>query len=293
MNIYTIQNPPALLKDGDQVIFELKGHKLTHTVFRDHLNNRDGRNDQIFDLLGLGAGALATAGYGYAPLAEGIWPYAKNYDYPALTRLVCAIYGIIANLPKEEPKSNLPITNGCYWFEGDSILSGVAIRCDRDGNPLAAECPAEPWERFKIGDHVKGKSFNTSNIYEGEICEFDKLGTNRSHWRVKIEGDSFPRWLSDEGLEFASKPEPKPKPVFQVKNPLRFLPIPVNVTEFYLEQSGACVNLRARRGGTDQILAAIVPEGLNGKGVMRRYHSARLDGLQIDNDGAGRVVLDA
>lgn len=113
MNTYTITSRPTLLQDGDTVVFVVEGKTRSYAVKEKFLDiMREYHNGQIFMDLGLNPFEFAKAAYGYDPQG-GIWPQSNRGDYPALTRLVNALYHIIAERepeqinPKAEPQPPL------------------------------------------------------------------------------------------------------------------------------------------------------------------------------------------
>lgn len=61
-------------------------------------------------------------------------------------------HGLVANKPYPVTEDHATIGRGgqrCDWSEHDSLAQGRAIRCDRDGNPIAS---------FKVGDKVRVKA---------------------------------------------------------------------------------------------------------------------------------------
>lgn len=107
MTTYTITNRPEALKSGDQVVFVLRGKKEIYEVRFQHLDNQTNyfANRSIFERLNLDAMAFALSAYGY-PSSGGGWPESKAEDYPALTRLVNALFRLIA---EREPDQIKPV----------------------------------------------------------------------------------------------------------------------------------------------------------------------------------------
>lgn len=85
------------LKAEDHIIFSaLRGNQqytVSATEFPFLVNCcEDGANNEIFMLLGLDPQKLSRAAYGVNRLRGGMFPYAPNQDYEALTRLVLCLY---------------------------------------------------------------------------------------------------------------------------------------------------------------------------------------------------------
>jgi len=117
--LYSIENRPTLLAPRDTVHFSVEGRDLSYEV-RDGYLNTDGPNRTIFTLLGFERGcmgmdetrlhAFAAEAYGYSATRGG-WPVAHTGDYEALTRLVNALFGLIAGEPPStEPFTPRPVT---------------------------------------------------------------------------------------------------------------------------------------------------------------------------------------
>lgn len=93
--IYSINNPPKLLKDGDQVIFKVDGETFHYTVFSNYLGLPGNQNYLIFHKLGMeNRHKYASEVYGYTTDAGG-WPSSRNGDYLGMTRLVWFVFGEI------------------------------------------------------------------------------------------------------------------------------------------------------------------------------------------------------
>ena len=80
------------LKEGQEVIFTIKDKIYTYEVFSSYLRSRDPHpNDQIFKDLELDPYKFCSDCYGYE-VNSGSWPFSKNKDYAALTRVVEALF---------------------------------------------------------------------------------------------------------------------------------------------------------------------------------------------------------
>ena len=101
---YTIDDPPELLENGDEVVFnvpaeysEMRGIVIGGsyiTVFEEPFSRLGMRSPE--------KKSLARQAYGYAP-GDGRWPECKSGDMEALTRLVNALYEKIREItPKED-----------------------------------------------------------------------------------------------------------------------------------------------------------------------------------------------
>jgi len=90
---YTSKIKGTLAQD-DTVIFTVGAETLTYTVRSNYLSI-SGDNDKIFILLGLDKNSFCVKHYGYDLPRAGVWPESKDEDYPALTRVVNALYNVI------------------------------------------------------------------------------------------------------------------------------------------------------------------------------------------------------
>lgn len=79
------------LKEGDIVIFTIKGKKYKYIVYRNFLKEEYACNDKIFIALKLDKVKFANYAYGYESLG-GNWPESRYRDFAALTRLVEALF---------------------------------------------------------------------------------------------------------------------------------------------------------------------------------------------------------
>lgn len=82
----------GFLEQGDEVIFQVNGKALKYRVSVNHLFCTNDHNDAIFRELGLNEDAFCERHYGYPSDGTGIWPYCEAKDFPALTRVVKALY---------------------------------------------------------------------------------------------------------------------------------------------------------------------------------------------------------
>lgn len=78
----------------DRVIFTVKGESLVYSVRNSWLNHDSGINSEIFTKLGLSKESFCEKAYNYVPIG-GDWPYSKDSDYEAATRLVLALFSHI------------------------------------------------------------------------------------------------------------------------------------------------------------------------------------------------------
>lgn len=105
------------LREGDEVVFTVKGESLEYGVWQSHLSFRNGDNAEVFLKLGIkNKYEFAAAAYGYTEQRSGDWPPFDRGDFAAATRLVEALYIEIArqemNLPaakaQEPQKADIP-----------------------------------------------------------------------------------------------------------------------------------------------------------------------------------------
>jgi hypothetical protein len=107
MTTYT-KSPTKTLKYGDTVIFTYKRATYRYSVAPDHLSTPHDSNRQIFkDVLGTESyqkiEKFAAGAYGYSDTVnQGAWPCSRDGDYPALTRLVRAIFARCRKMTKKE-----------------------------------------------------------------------------------------------------------------------------------------------------------------------------------------------
>lgn len=87
-------------KFDDRVIFTVDGKDYKYTVQDAWLSNPDGRNDEIFSVLGLDKTEFCTKAYGY-PANDGGWPECHDRDLDALNRVIKALQEEIAKRPVE------------------------------------------------------------------------------------------------------------------------------------------------------------------------------------------------
>jgi len=123
MATYMINERPILLKEGDTIIFPFKIRlkDLTYMVTTDHVSNRTlypegGDNDRIFTMLGMDWRAkvkFAMDAYGYENESGGDWPCCNHGDFPALTRLVLALYDFIQ--PNTEEFAKINVSKTCKY----------------------------------------------------------------------------------------------------------------------------------------------------------------------------------
>lgn len=248
MTTYTINNRPKLLAPGDEVVFVVKGKELHYytdtakpgSYIKCYSWTDDGYR-AIFNVLGLDARAFASEAYGY-PAGRGEWPKASSHgDFPALTRLVNALYDRIASLEPVRPCEDCPLVKKEVghnllpvgaWVKithGSSRVGhvGEIVSVDIAGDPIAPyevkysdgstgwKCwdfvePVANWERFKIGDYVEGLSekWGREHTRKGRIECFDKSGPSGEHWRIEDEeGELY--WLKDSSIRLAEKPKAK------------------------------------------------------------------------------------
>ena len=105
MATYTITNRPTLLEEGDRVIFTVKGKTNEYSVRSSYLNNvlTLFRNNEVFCCLHLDKEKFVNSSYGYESRG-GSWPESKTNDFPALTRLVNALFHTIAEREPDQMK---------------------------------------------------------------------------------------------------------------------------------------------------------------------------------------------
>lgn len=85
-----------ILKLGDKVTFKVGDKTYNYVVRSSYLELiQSGNNDKIFDALKLDKYSFASRHYGYSSDC-GSWPECVSRDFPALTRLVNALYEEIA-----------------------------------------------------------------------------------------------------------------------------------------------------------------------------------------------------
>lgn len=109
-NLKELEEVELLLK-RDIVVFCFKlenGGKgeMTHRVgqsssgcFLDNIDS--GNNAKLFTELDIDKIEFCTKSYGYPPEADGQWPYAKEHDYKAITRVVRDLYMLIEGVQEE------------------------------------------------------------------------------------------------------------------------------------------------------------------------------------------------
>jgi hypothetical protein len=230
MKTYTIDNRPTLLKAEDVVIFNVEGRDLKHHVLLDHLEYLDGSNNEVFVALGLECDTFAKKAYGYEP-RWGCWPTSRDGDFPALTRLVNSLFDKIAEkkaihgyvkfteskpdgieagkvYPIDRHEGKEYWAHGRYFSEGDSIARGIAILCDKDGNPHH--------HSFKIGDRVRVKASVAQVAYGWGTVKHGDVGVVRSvesaaHMTVNFERQEG--WGANPSeMELAPEVVPIPAP---------------------------------------------------------------------------------
>jgi len=107
-------NERKCLEHKDVVIFNVKEQRIKYKVngfFLNNLNSQKFYNDEIFTVLKVNKGELSEKAYEYDELIkfkdeEGYWPESKDYDFPALTRLVKELYKIIEDRKPKYTKYN-------------------------------------------------------------------------------------------------------------------------------------------------------------------------------------------
>ncbi len=87
------------LEHNDTVEFIIKEKIIKYEVQNNFLIYEGYKNDKIFDILKVDKMKLAEKAYSYKIEDEfshknSYWPYSKNSDYSALTRLVAELYRI-------------------------------------------------------------------------------------------------------------------------------------------------------------------------------------------------------
>ena len=96
-------NEKGCLENKDEVIFNVEEQRIKYKVngfFLINLNSQEFYNDEIFEILKINKAQISEKAYEYDELIkfkdeEGYWPESKDYDFPALTRLVKELYKII------------------------------------------------------------------------------------------------------------------------------------------------------------------------------------------------------
>ena len=108
MSHYDQSNRPALLEEGDEVVFQTRDHRVIRylVAYNCLVNRSGGENAEIFNVLGLDKYAEATAAYGYCSF-HGDWPVSHQRDYEALNRLVLRLYEVLAG----EASRIIPVIN--------------------------------------------------------------------------------------------------------------------------------------------------------------------------------------
>ena len=219
MTTYTINNRPKLLAPGDEIIFTVNGKTFTYYPFPNGrwIASNSENNFKIFAELSLDKMRFASSAYGYEA-GYGDCPTASSHgDFPALTRLVNALFDHIASLEPERPCKDCPLKKEPTrptekkaalldvgtWVRITGGRAGafremVQIISVDNSDPIAPyevkdargetfwKCidwvePVENWERFKVGDYVKGKGVNSGSPYEGKITKVGYTGWPNSH----------------------------------------------------------------------------------------------------------------
>lgn len=112
-------------KFDDRVIFTVDGKDYKYTVEDAWLSNSDGRNDEIFDVLGLDANEFCSKAYGY-PAEGGSWPECHDRDLDALNRAIKA-------LREEIAKRSAKITGGAEATTEDiKTLAELKSKLDKE-----------------------------------------------------------------------------------------------------------------------------------------------------------------
>jgi hypothetical protein len=87
--------PHAILKNGDEVIFRVRGvtyhGDVRHGGNGPYINISGSANSRLFKILKIDKIAFCEKAYGY-PGQGGQWPEARTDDYAALTRCVRALF---------------------------------------------------------------------------------------------------------------------------------------------------------------------------------------------------------
>lgn len=106
MALYTRENPPRLLAQGDDIEFSYKGKIQRVRVYSDHLSQYGGSpSDWIWKTLGLYGKRhkFCAEVYGYPDSVQEYqnWPESHYNDMAALTRLTLILMGMLRNKEKK------------------------------------------------------------------------------------------------------------------------------------------------------------------------------------------------
>lgn len=109
-NLKELKEAEFLIK-GDMVVFCFKkengtkvemAHKVSQGYSGCFLDNIDyGDNAKLFRVLDINEIGFCEKSYGYSPERQGQWPYAKEHDYKAITRVVKDLYILIEGVPEK------------------------------------------------------------------------------------------------------------------------------------------------------------------------------------------------
>lgn len=109
-NLKELKEAKLLIK-GDMVVFCFKkengtkvemAHKVSQGYSGCFLDNTDcGNNAKLFIELDINKIEFCEKSYGYVTEREGQWPYAKEHDYKAITRVVRDLYMLIEGVSEK------------------------------------------------------------------------------------------------------------------------------------------------------------------------------------------------
>lgn len=112
---YDIYNRPTLLAEGDRVTFQVMGHDALEYLTADtYMGHDEGSNADIFYQLGMTEDEkyrFCSGHYGYGSNG-GSWPSCFTEDYPALTRVVNAIFQRLVVPSGSEDDARVPVDQG-------------------------------------------------------------------------------------------------------------------------------------------------------------------------------------
>lgn len=178
------------LTHGDTVVLKDLKYKVNYCFL--YLESLSNNNNKIFDELNLDKKEFCAKHYGYES-GTGNWPLCKDYDYPALTRVVMALFeiiekdqlkhtfkvGDIVKVKSYEYAKSIGKTGSLFEnrFGGIHKINHISVENPKyhlDNNlwyysevlePYTEPVKEEPKEesKFKVGDLVRVKSLDWYN----------------------------------------------------------------------------------------------------------------------------------
>lgn len=197
-----------VLKKEDIIYFTIIKYRVCDNflMYEGGVTGKD--NDEIFNYLSLDKYDFCTKHYGYKT-NSGIWPASKEDDYPALTRVVKALFEIIEKDSKSEFKVGDLVYIIPYGECKEKGIDTMSLSPDWYGTTGIVQGNTELGNvRVKIQDHTfnySTKALKPIKDYEVKLTASpDSLETALSQFNPYLRLATYQLKTHEEGVEFKS-----------------------------------------------------------------------------------------